>query len=181
MHEFIDTYVKILIALISFVAPMMVLLLSIFSEAIVNVKDKYETEQKNIRNVIANQVSKRDDYTDDIEKFISKSLRKLRWSKLKNNYRLNLLKPKRQVIKIFSGLALSIGLIMFDMIIKDKSFNMYHHKLSEWLIFSSFFIFIVVITFFMQLGWAIINAKSVILDDKKTPKIFQEKVDGNQK
>lgn len=174
MHEFIDTYVKILIALISFVAPMMVLLLSIFSEAIVIVKTKYEEEQKNIQEVIANQANTKGNYAD-LSKVIRKSLRRLWWCKIWNEYRLDLLKPKRQVIKIFTALAASIGLIMGDMIVKDRFFNWYNHRLSVWLILLSFIAFIVAIIFFMQLGWAIINAKSVLSEEKKEEKIYKEK------
>lgn len=175
MHEFIDTYVKILVALISFVAPIMVLLLSIFSEAIVIVKNKYQEEQINIKSVIMDQAGRKDDYAE-FGQIIKKSLRKLRWCKVWNEYRLNLLKPKRQIIRIFSALSISIGLIMFDMIVKDKYFKMYNHNLSVWLIVLSFSTFIIAVIFFMQLGWAIINAKSVISAENKSEKINKENI-----
>lgn len=159
--------------MISFVAPIMVLLLSIFSKGISLIKKKYEEEQKQIQTVIANQLANVVDY-GALSKTIRKSSKSLRWSERWNNYKLNLLNPMRQLVRIGCALGLSLILIMSDMVIKDKTFGLYHHGLSVTLIILSFLFLVMGMIFLLQIGWVTILAKAIIAEDETAEKLGKE-------
>lgn len=173
MHEFIDTYVKLLIAMISFVIPLMVLLLSVFSKGASAIKKKYEQEQQELEGIIANQLANVVDYTT-ISKTINKSSKSLRWCKRINKYKLNLLNPIRQLCRIVISLFLALTLIMLDMIIKDKAFKLYNHLLSVFLIIGSFVCLFIGIVCLLQVGWISIHTKTIMEESLNPTNLSKE-------
>ncbi len=173
MHEFIDTYVKLLIAMISFVIPLMVLLLSVFSKGSGVIKKKYEQEQEQLEAIIASQLANIVDYST-IGKTIKKSSRSLTWCKIKNQYKLKLLNPIRQLCRIVISLFLALVLIMFDMIIKDKYFHLYSHWSSVTLIIGSITCLIYGIICLLQVGWISIHTKTIMESETNSTKLDKE-------
>lgn len=107
MKEVIEIYIKIIIATFSFIAPSMMFFLGIFAKGSARQRKRnteiIESVKKQILNPSISDEGNDDDKISDKEKNI-KNLKKLQKKAERDN---NLLKPKRQVLRIFLPLILS--------------------------------------------------------------------------
>lgn len=170
MHDFIVTYVTLLIAMISFVAPVMLFLLSIFSHGIAIVKRKAEEEDQQIQKLLTSQLQNNGSNVD----LITKSSQTLTKNKKKNADKINLLNPKRQIIRVYAWLFSSLACVMADMLLKDKSFKLYNHYVCMGLMFGSFILLVVSLLILLQVGWEIIDTKAMIAEEETAVKLGKE-------
>lgn len=163
MNSFLDIYVKLVIAVISFIAPIIVYMLSVFGDGIAIISRKAKEEEYQITNLLRVQADSQGQLD---AKIIKRSSKLLQDSEKENKRRLNLLTPHRQIVRVFCPLILALVLIMFDMVVKDPYFNMYNHTFSVGLIGLSFISFGIGILWLKQVAWTIIDTKRVISEDK---------------
>lgn len=168
MEGFLDIYTKLIIGIISFIAPMTVYLLSIFSKGIAIIKAKGEIEQKQIRELI------RDNLTvgNVNSKTISKSNKALKKAENRSDRRVRLLTPTRQIFRIFSSLFFSLLFVMIYKVVKDReTFKMYDHTTCVMLLISSLALFIVGILILRQVVWAAIRTKIMLEQEESAVSI----------
>jgi len=159
--------------MISFVAPIMLFLLSIFSHGIVIVQKRADEEMRQIRTLLAIHLTSRNQ-TIDGNVAIAKSYKDLNKNEKLNKKKLNLLNPKRQIIRTFAFLFLSLGLIMADMLIKERAWKLYNHWLSVSLLLASFISLGYSMIILWQVGWEIIDTKRIIAEEEEAEKINSE-------
>lgn len=166
MNGFLDIYVKLIIAIISFIAPLIVYLLSVFSEgtAILTRKAKeYEMQIANLLRVEMEGVGAGQSFDP---KIIEENSRLLKENEKEYTKRLNLLNPHIQLVRIFIPLLSALGFVMADMLTKDPAFKIYNQYVSMGLILLSFTCFYYGIKFLRQVSKEIIDTKHMIAKDK---------------
>lgn len=165
MHGFIDIYSKLIIAIISFIAPVIVFLLSVFSNGIAILKRRAAEEKNQIANLLRTQMNGED--FDAI--VIAQSNAALEKSEQISKRKLKLLDPKRQTIRIFSVLLSTLLLVAVSMLFEDQNgvpINVHSHQIWSYLLYGSFASFVVGLLILRQVAWAIINTKQIIADEE---------------
>jgi heme/copper-type cytochrome/quinol oxidase subunit 3 len=172
LHDFVITYANLVIAMITFVAPIMLFLLSIFSHGIVVVKKKADEEKRQIQTLLTFQLTQQG--STDVNTVVGKSYKSLRDNEEIINKKLNLLNPKRQIVRTFSFLFSSLTLIMGDMLLKDKAWKVYSHWGSVSLILGSFLSLAYALYILHQVGWEIIDTKRILAEEATAVEIKNE-------
>lgn len=109
MKEMIDLYSKLVIGTFSFIGPSFTLLIPLFFKAFEKSRIKHDAVEKNLQLVIAENIRSSSNLSEEMKKN-TKTFRQLQQ---KNKSELNLLKPKRQVRRLFISLLIAILLIAF--------------------------------------------------------------------
>jgi F0F1-type ATP synthase membrane subunit b/b' len=164
MTEFLDTLTRLIIAILSFLAPVVVFLLNVFHKGITLLSKQYEVETKQIQELIRQQAATPDGKFSEI---MTKSTKELRKSEKKAQRIKNRLNPKRQVRLLFLPLIASITLLMIDFLIRGNVLNLYNHNLSCVLITLALLSFLCACYVIKNTTWAIIEAKQSI-DENET-------------
>lgn len=154
MHDLIEIYIKLQIATITMLVPMLIFYINHASEA---KRTKDEAYDKKIRDL--QKESQLD--SGDPEKFKSQvSDLHTEIAKITNQREndLRLLNPLRQMKRIYSTLILSFLLIILDVMVRNNVFNTYNHILSVILISLSLFMFSITVIFITRV--AIVGVKS---------------------
>lgn len=122
MKDIISIYSKLLISILSFIAPAMTLLINVFLEGVEKIKARNEEKIKQIEEIIKINVQ---NCTGDFEKTIKDSLNSLKKQKSTAEKQLRLLNPKRQVFRLFIPLIFALLLVLCYIFIKEyvKSIN----------------------------------------------------------
>ena len=108
MKDVIDIYTKILIAILGFVAPSMTLLLGVFAEGVIRQRQRNEEKIKQLEDLILQEPQQIKGKSQDKIDYIKGSIKQHEEQKEKAQKDINLLSPKRQVIRVFGTLTLSI-------------------------------------------------------------------------
>lgn len=110
MKELIDLYAKLVIGTFAFIGPSFTLLIPLFYPPFKRSKEAHEQREKILQSIISEDIKNaKGDALKQIQngqKALSKLLRK---SKIETN----LLKPKRQVRRLFISIGLALTLIAF--------------------------------------------------------------------
>ena len=141
MKEFIDLYAKLVIGTFSFIGPSFTLFISLFYRASEKSKLKH-IEQLRILASIA-------DHNKQIKKLISD-----------NEREINLLDPKRQVIRLFGSLLASLFLICFYYFQKSHFWHWQYDGIRGWSLVISGLFFVYCLWVLWQVFCTIIKAKS---------------------
>jgi hypothetical protein len=88
---FLDIYVKLIIAIISFIAPIIVYLLSVYSDGIAIIRRRVREEENQIAQLTKTQISEN---VEDFRVIIAESTKDLQNLEKRNRHRLNLLTPE---------------------------------------------------------------------------------------
>lgn len=107
MKEVVDLYAKLVIGTFSFMGPSFTLLISLFYKAIEKSKQKHSSKMKNLKEAISKPLSQDEDFSRQIA-ITNRQLKKLERT---NKTELNLLSPKRQVVRLFTCLLIAIFFI----------------------------------------------------------------------
>ena len=108
MHDFVEIYIKLVIAIISFIAPLIVALLSVFSQGVGLMRKKGEVKLGNVRMLL--HIETKGENMDP--KKVKKAAKALSKTESEIEDTRNLLNPKRQIFRVFGPLLGSIILIM---------------------------------------------------------------------
>lgn len=161
MEAAIDIYAKLIIAFISFTAPVIVFLLSIFSDGISIAKKKSNEKEVQFGKLISGMESIK---ISEVEK----NIKELKKEEKKNTRTLNLLNPKKQIIRIFLMLSISLISLAAHLFIKDHSLQLYNQGLSISLICLSLVAFVIAIMFLKWVAWEAIDTKYKIVTDSSS-------------
>ena len=88
---FLDIYVKLIIAIISFIAPIIVYLLSFYSDGIAIIRRRVREEENQIAQLTKTQIFEN---VEDFRVIIAESTKDLQNLEKRNRHRLNLLTPE---------------------------------------------------------------------------------------
>ena len=159
MEGFLDIYSRLIIAFISFTAPLITFLLSVTSNDILKFKQKSLEKKRQILKVLEMPNTL---YNNDNAalKLYNENIKKLMADDTLLTKKLNLLNPKRQILRLFISLLFSLGFLMIYKIVKDKSFCIYSHWLAVTLLVMSLVCLIFSLFVFQQVAWATIDAKT---------------------
>lgn len=174
LKEAIDIYIKLLVALISFIAPLIIHLLSVFSDGIAVVRRKYEEEQNQITKLIKEDINQEGANVGEV---VDKNNNLLKQKREENTRKLNLLEPKRQIKRIFPALFFSLFIMaIYTLVYEHYTINgvFQGHKISIlilWGLFlSSLALSILGVYFLQNVTWAVIEVKQEIADDNEKRK-----------
>jgi hypothetical protein len=170
MEHFLDVYTKLLIAIISFVAPLIIYLLSVNSDGIVIVRDKANEEKKQLEEILREQMNSGNAFDGIIEE----SNRSLTKTNKNITRKSNLLNPKRQILRIFLSLFLALVFLMFWMLLKDSLIFNYSKTLSIIFLLSSFAFEIIGILILRQVTWAVIETKEEVAQKTREKELQKE-------
>ncbi len=166
MKEVIEIYIKIIIAVFGFVAPSFTLLISIYIEGIEKKRIKQEEEIKQLERLIKNNLANN---SADLEGEMKSNLKQLEVKKRESTHELNLLNPKRQVIRMFLPLLFSLICIILYYVERSNIYtylNVFSIKcitISISVMFFSYALFVL-----WQLFDLIIETKKSLISDRES-------------
>jgi hypothetical protein len=141
MKEFVDLYAKLVIGTFSFIGPSFTLFISLFYKASEQAKLKHE-ERLRVLVTIA-------DHNKQIKTLISNNEREIK-----------LLNPKRQVVRLFGSLLISLFLICFYYFQKSHFWHWKYDGIRGWTLVISGAFFVYCLWVLWQVFCTIIQAKS---------------------
>jgi hypothetical protein len=171
LEKIIDIYSKLIIGVISFIAPISSYIVSTYISGDRTKILKRVEEQKNKTNLILD-----DDMKDatakgvDARQFIQNSNEKLEKMELLLEEKIKLLlflDPRRRIGALFFWLFLSLGFVLIVVAIEGKIFAFYNTTLSALLLILSLITFIRSIFELRNTAWKLIRAKEILSDDEK--------------
>ncbi|PKP22756.1 MAG: hypothetical protein CVU05_02540 [Bacteroidetes bacterium HGW-Bacteroidetes-21] len=164
MKEIISIYSKLLISILSFIAPAITLLLNVFIDGVEKFKARNEEEIKQIEKITKMNVQ---NDSEDFEKTIKDSLKSLTKNKSRAKKQLKLLNPKRQILRLFIPLILALILVICYIYIKEyvKSINFPFVRISCLILSGVFFTYGLFVLY--QLFCIIIETKRKLNFDTK--------------
>lgn len=148
----LDIYVKLIIATLTFVAPLMVLFISLFSKAATEKNLDQQESEKKLREEMKQQLAEGYDPLELAQAVTSKRIRDAQLTQIE----IRLLNSKRQVVRIFRPLAWSLVLVAIGVYLrKDGGPHLQHY----WPIFivTSAITYIWAILIIRKVLWNIIN------------------------
>ncbi|MGY3212496.1 hypothetical protein [Mucilaginibacter sp. HD30] len=160
MAGFLDIYIKLIIAVLSFIAPITIYLLSVegldLTRKITGEQERQIALLKKITPPTHNAKVKKTMRIGD------KGMDKM----VKKNKRLtNLLNPERQMYRIFVTLTGALAFQMFYYLSADKTFMPdYYHGFTTVFFFLSLVSFVMAVSVFHQIAQAIIYSKKLVSD-----------------
>ena len=117
MQAALDIYIKLLIAIISFIAPLLINLLSIFSDGIAVKKRKLTEFNTQAANLLKKEINAEG---ADVAKLVTDNSNVFKKRTDDTNSQLVLLDPKKQIISIFPTFFYSLLLIIVNRIASDN-------------------------------------------------------------
>ena len=159
MTECIDIYSRLIIATITFVGPIIILLLSTFNEGERRRKDLAKQTEDAISNLAAQELQ---DNPSNIRETINRTSEEYRKIEKKTNKELGRLKPIKQFWLIYGSLASSLFLLTFRFLIKDDFCGLKNHNLSIFILILSVLSYIASLFFIIRVFYTIIETKKII-------------------
>lgn len=164
MHDFITVFAYLIIATIAFAVPVIVSILSLFSEGILRVKRQTDEQIKQLKKILLEQME-REEATET--KFIKESTKSLKKLERHSQKRLRILNPKTQLLGIVIFLFISLILLCSDMVLRDNKWNYTNHTLSIYLIIGSLILFGIAMIKLKQVTWLIMTIKLEQEEERK--------------
>ena len=150
-----------IIAVLGFVAPAITLLIGIFTDGIDKHRKRNVEKVRHLDNLMSQSHKKIKGQSKDKENSLMETLKKHSLQKMKAERDINLLSPKRQVIRIFGSLILSIIMILVYYILKLPNFNIDMWLYKTLSLCCSFFFFCYSIFCLWQIFSIIIDLKAI--------------------
>lgn len=174
MNEVIDIYTKLIIAIISFIAPLIIHLLSMFSDATAHIKKRHKIQLSQMDELFRKQVQEA--HTEQMSTLMQKS--QAVYNKRENEYKTqqNVLNPKRQISRIFPVLFISLIFIAIYQLIHNSQSIEENVKilLSGISLLLSLMCAVAGVSFLKTIAWTVIDIKQELADEK-TKKEIEEK------
>jgi hypothetical protein len=159
MDKCIDIYSRLMIATITFVVPIIINLLSTF------------TEGEKRRKALAKEIAAELDTTalkkiqanpENTRKTISETHKQYQEIEKRTNSKLLLLNPLAQFLRIFIALAFSFLLLVFNYLIRSDYWNLYNHTLSIFTLIFSLMAYCIGLFFIIRILYTISETKKII-------------------
>lgn len=158
MHDLLDIYIKLLIAIITLLVPILIFYINHVSEA-KKIKDNaYNQKIKDLQNNAQLDNSDSQTFTKQVTDLHSE-IAKL---ELQRNKDAQLLNPLRQFKRIYTSLLSSFILIIIDVAVRNDVMNTYNHYLSIGLILASILLFSITVVIILNVVVVAIKSKEDI-------------------
>lgn len=118
MQEALDIYIKLIIAIISFIAPLLIHLLSVFSDGTAIKTRRFDEFKKKSELLMKEKINSAE---NDLAELVKEDTSAFEKRKDENNKQLALLDPKEQIRKIFPVFFYSLVLIIFNRLLSDSA------------------------------------------------------------
>ncbi|WP_286706409.1 hypothetical protein [Flavobacterium sp. 38-13] len=168
MENIIEIYTKLIIAIISFIAPLIIHLLSMFSEASSHIKRKADIELQQINELVKSQVQAEG---AEIQKLMKESevLYKNRAKTLKRQE--NILSPKRQISRIFPILFSSLIFVALYIAAEEYCWGGadYNLLIEMSLFITSLVLSTIGVVCLKIIAWTVIEIKEQLAIEKERP------------
>lgn len=183
LDHFIDIYSKLVIGVISFIAPVTSYLLSTYLTDRHQILMRLETQKNTIDKILKDDIRTGDQKGLEAREIIESGNAKLKLyeKELRGNLKLlNYLNPKRRIGLLFLWLFISIGTLLSDALIRGNVFNLYNHRISVLLLSTSCLSFILAMLSLGKMAWKLIEARQIIVKEHKAiseatkPEIVQQ-------
>ena len=118
LRDIIDLYSRVIIGVLGFVAPAITLLIGVFADGIDLHRKKKVDKVKHLNFIMQDSHNKIKGQSREKTSHLRQSIRKNDEQKSTLQKEINLLSPKRQVIRVFGSLTLSLILILvYDLLV----------------------------------------------------------------
>lgn len=163
LNTSIDILSRLIIATITFVAPMIIFCFGVFFDALkLNRKEKEEKE-----NALANEAMLKMSETGmDNARIIKETAKKIQepfCKKVKDFF----MTPSIQIILIFGFLFISLGALMFSHLVKDNVWKMYSLRLWKFLIHFSLWTYVFSVLIIITFVTNVISMKAKVENKQK--------------
>lgn len=159
LHDFIEIYIKLVIAIVSFIAPLIVALLSVFSDGVGVMREKINAKTQGIARLLHDQTKGGGHFDNDQ---VNKSTKALTEAQGENQTIGNLLNPKRQIKRVFIPLIGSLFFIMLSKLNEASLVITYRDWVYIVLLSLSFVCTVLSILVLKQIAWKVIETKDEI-------------------
>ena len=176
IEKFIDIYSKLIIGVISFIAPIASYLLSTYISDRPKILAKLTEQRKTIDSILDLYIIETKSQGLSSSSIIFQANEKLTQLEKEIALKLklvNFLNPKKRIFSLFISLFLSILFLILDLFIRGNFLNLYSHKVSICLLVISVLLFAFSLYQLWQISWRLIDAKEILAADQK--EIIQEK------
>ncbi len=171
MKDAIEIYTKVIVAFFGFVAPSFTILISLFLDGIEKKRLAYEERSKELGRMSRELVTKSPDA--QLSKIIAETSTLYKTEEKKAKKARNLLNPKRQVIRLFIPLVLSLFCIsLYHCCRCVANYNRNDNKLILLLFSAAFFCYSIYVLW--QLFEIIIDIKKSIVEEKNTETLTRD-------
>jgi hypothetical protein len=174
VQQALDIYIKLLIAIISFIAPLLINLLSIFSEGAAVKKRKLTEFESQTANILREQINAAG---ANIAELVKENGDVFKQKAEESTKQLELLDPKKQIIAIFPTFFYSLVLILiFQLALDDtiaKHFNDDVVRVTKLVTFvGSIYFAVKGVEILKNVTWAVIDVKKEMAEqiEKESPK-----------
>lgn len=182
MHELLDIYIKLIVAIISFIAPLLIHLLSVFSAGVAVKQRRWEEYENQSNRLVREEINVPGANVSQLIKQNSDDFQK---RKLENDKQLALLDPKQQIRAIFPTFFYSLVLIMLTRVLCDNTTYHILKTLPKWceythtiillaLYLGSFIFAVKGVYGLKNVVWAIIDVKQEIAKEEEKEKQQQK-------
>lgn len=165
LKDFIDIYSKLVIGVISFVAPMTSYLLSTYITDRKKIISKLNEQEKNLDTILDRDFAEAQSTQQKARDFIQQSQTKLKTEEtiIKEKLKLlNSLEPKRCIIFLFAYLSGAMVLLLFDVLVRADVCGLYNHPLSVILLSGSVILFVIAIRLLVSIALKLADARELL-------------------
>ncbi len=159
MNECIDIYSRLIIATITFVGPIIIALLSSFSEGEKRRKDLTRQTEEELSQKVAREVQNNPAKIRETIHKTNEEYKKLDKEAANELGRLN---PIIQFWLIYGPLSSSLILLSFDFLIRKNTWGLYSHKLSCWILAISLSTYLASVFSIVRVFFTIVRTKRII-------------------
>ena len=125
MRDIVDLYARIVIGILGFVAPAITLLIGVFADGIDVHRKKNVAKARQLDNLMEESHKQIKGQSKEKVSHLFEAIKKHGRQKAKVQRDINLLSPKRQVVRVFGSLIFSLGMVLvYDFIV-------YYHPSSD--------------------------------------------------
>ena len=168
IDHFLDIFSKLVIGVLSFVAPVTSYLLSTYIGDRERILNRLQEQSKTSELILSKEVElgvKPGITTSETIKQWNKSLVEFETETKRSVELLTFLAPKKRIFTIFGTLLTSIFLLLVNSLVRENVANCYNHFLSMYLILGSILAFVVALIHLKKIAWALIDAKGIIVKE----------------
>lgn len=163
LDAFLHIYILLLLAMIMFGMAVILATMNVFNDGISLIKKRFAQIRHKQILFLKLKTGVYPDFKPDFDgNVIFEAAENLLKNEARRRRGLNLLNPKRQIITFYSLLFLSLGLISFDVLVRENYMGLYSHRLSVLLIGLSVSIYIIMMTFAAMVAFKIIEVKTLL-------------------
>ncbi len=124
MDQAIQLFGFLILAFLGMVAPILLVLLSVFREGVLKLSEESENERAKNEKNIKQQMAQLEEGKEIDEKAIKASLKELRTMKKTAKTKLSYLNPKMQILRLFLPLMISFFSVILATLVKDNTYYM---------------------------------------------------------